>query len=180
MRRISGVALVAALILAFADGGVAQRSTTLRVQATALDEVRVWDGYVTQQARSGALRVRRVDRDPSLPGRTLERLAQFHDGVPVWGAEVVRDSEQGVPHAIFGSLASDVTVWTDPALDRRAALAAVATLAGPAGRILRQPELVVLPLDTGGHALAYTAVLSIENGVVRVFIDARDGGELRR
>lgn len=179
MKRI-GVVLVAVFIVASGDGGVAQRSATLRVQATSLDDVRRWDGYVTQQARNGALRVRRVDRDPALPNRTLERLAQFHEGVPVWGAEVVRDSERGVPYAIFGAVASDLTLSTQPALDRRAAVSTVAALAGTTGRILRQPELVILPLAAGGHALAYTAVLALENGVFRIFIDAHDGTELMR
>lgn len=159
---------------------MAQRSTTQRVQATGLGDLRQWDSYVTRQSRSGALRLRRVERDPALPNRTLERLAQLHEDVPVWGAEVVRDSEQGVPHAIFGALASDLTLSTAPALDRRAALAEAARLAGPAGRIMRQPELVILPLDAGGHALAYTAVLSLASGVFRVFVDAHDGAELLR
>jgi hypothetical protein len=39
--------------------------------------------------------------------RTIERLQQFHRGVPIWGAEVVRDSERGVPLSMFGVLSPD-------------------------------------------------------------------------
>jgi hypothetical protein len=56
--------------------------------------------------------VRSAVRDPALPSRILERLQQFHNGVPIWGAEVVRDSDRGVVVAMFGELSPDLTLST--------------------------------------------------------------------
>jgi hypothetical protein len=75
MRRLAFVSLsVVPLVLAAQIIGTAQRSAPLQVQATSAADLRTWDVYITQRVRSGDLRVRKVDRDPLLPSRTIERL----------------------------------------------------------------------------------------------------------
>jgi bacillolysin len=180
MRRTLGALVAAAaLVVALQDGGTAQRTSTLHVRSTALNELRAWDRYVTQESRSGSLRVRLIDRDPALPARTVERYEQLHRGVRVWGAEIVRDSEQGVPHSIFGMVAQDLTLSIEPGLHAPEAGERLRALGG-AGAALRAPELVILPLDSGEHRLAYTAIVSNEMTVMRAFVDAHTGGELLR
>ncbi len=153
----------------------------LSIQATAVAELRTWDAFVTAESRSGDLRLRSVVRDPLLPAREVERFDQFHNGVRIWGADVVRDSERGVPQSIFGDLASpDLQLSTDPALSVDDARAALLRLGGADALLLVQPEIVISRLDSGEYRLAYEAAVSGDSDVSRVFIDAHSGSELMR
>ena len=82
-----------------------------------LFELRQADAMVTQLSRNGGLRQRRpITNDPQLPGRTHERLRQYHDGVPIFGAEVTRQTENGMTVSVFGTLHTSVTLDTTPVL----------------------------------------------------------------
>jgi thermolysin len=178
MKRVMAIGAAATALFLWLEVGSAQQASTLRFHATAAADLRPWDQYVTAQERAGTLRVRRVVQDPSLPARTIERLQQYHEGVPVWGAEVVRDSDRGVPTSIFGELSAAPDAETRPALTREAA---TERLSGSAGATLLRPvALVVLRLESGEHRLAYTSVVSRDNQVDRVFVDAGSGVELLR
>ena len=96
-RRIAATLVAASTIFLFHERSVAQQPTTLRVHATGIAELRTWDGYVTRDAQEGSLRLRRIDRDPAMPSHAIERFEQSHRGVRIWGAEIVRDSDRGVP-----------------------------------------------------------------------------------
>ena len=157
----------------------AQQSSVLRISAVSNQELREWDAYVTQNERSGELRVRSVDRDPSLPSHTVERLQQYHEGIPVWGADVVRDSDGGVTQSIFGALSPDFVLSTQPALSVEAATERILAL-GNSAVLLRPAELVILRLDSGEHRLVYTAPVADRNAVDRVFVDANAGNEVAR
>jgi thermolysin len=173
-------AAVAVLALSvFLDVGSAQQTPVLRFSASGSD-VRTWDQFVTARERAGDLRVSQVAQDPSLPSRTIERLQQFYQGVPVWGAEVVRDSERGVPVSMYGELSVRPDVDTQPVLAAEAASRLMLSRAGTDAALMRPMALVVLMLDTGEHRLAYTSVVAGGDRVHRVFIDARSGGELER
>ncbi len=153
----------------------------LHIQATSAEELRTWDTYVTQLERAGALRVRTSGRDPDLPSRLVERLDQFHQGVRIWGADIVRDSERGIPLSMFGVLAPDLSLSIEPSLSSTAAVQALTRSGGSGAALLGTPELVVLPLDSGDYRLAYTAVVAAEvSEVDRVFVDAQTGLELMR
>lgn len=188
MKRVAAAACVAACIwFAAQDGSSAQQSGGLQpssdpitIHATTLAELRTWDTFVVDAARSGGLRVRSVERDPALPARTVERFEQFHQGVRVWGAEIVRDSERGVPLSIFGEISPDLTLAVEPSLGDAAAREALVSVAGNAPSLLTAPELVILQLGNGDHRLAYTAVVSGNRDVIRAFIDAQTGAELMR
>ena len=181
MRRAASaaVALSAALFL-LADRGSAQLAPIARIHATAAAELRSWDSYVSEATRSGDLRVRRIVRDPLVPAHTMERLQQFHDGVRVWGAEVVRDSERGVVNWVFGSLVPEIGIPVEPRLSRVQARERFLELAGPPARVMREPELVVVPLASGEYRLAFTTAVARRNAVVRIFVDAQTGAELLR
>jgi len=155
-------------------------SGAISVRATTVSELRAWDAFVTASDRSGALRLRSVQRDPLLPARVVERYDQFHSGVRIWGADIVRDSERGVPHSIFGMLSPTLTLSVEPSLTGSAAREALLLVGGFESSLLAEPELVVLRLDSGNHRLTYTAVVSGEGDVNRAFIDAQTGGELMR
>src|SRR4030095_15900766 len=120
MKRVMAMLLAASALLISLDVGSAQQAPTLRFNATGND-LRVWDQFVTAQERAGALRVAQVVQDPSVPSRTVERLQQYYQGVPVWGAEVVRDSDRGVPVSIFGDISTQPELDTPPGITHEAA-----------------------------------------------------------
>jgi len=175
---LAAILVVFSATLAFGPAR-AQQQTVLQIQATTVDALREWDAYVTQRERTGRLRVVKTEQDPLLPARTIERLQQYHQGVPIWGAEVVRDSESGVSLSIFGALSPDLTLGVVPALSPQEGRAALlATLDGAS--LLSQPALVIVRLDSGEHRLAYMGVVAGGIQVVRVFVDADNGSELLR
>lgn len=135
---------------------------------------------MTQRERAGELRLRSVVSDPALPARSVERFDQYHRGVRIWGADIVRDSERGVPRSIFGEIAPDLTLSVEPSLDAQGARRALLRAGTTDAALLTEPELVVLPLDNGSHRLAYTAAVSSGGAVVRAFVDASTGAELLR
>ena len=179
MKRVTGIAIAAAALFLSLQIGSAQQASSLRFNATTADDLRTWDQYVTAQERSGTLRVIQVEQDPSLPSRTIERMQQYHQGIPVWGAEVVRDLAGGVPVSIFGDVLAPFTLDTTPVVTADAArqtfLSSVAS-----ATLLRPVNLVVFRLQTGEPRLAYMSVVAGTNEVSRVFIDAGSGAELQR
>jgi Zn-dependent metalloprotease len=178
MKRVMALGAAVAALFVWLEVGAAQQASSLKFNATTANDLRSWDQFVTAQERAGALRVSQVTRDPSLPARTVERLQQYHQGLRVWGAEVVRDSDRGVPVSIFGDLAMPPDIDTQPALTREAATQRLSATSG--ATLLRPVELVMLRRETGEHRLAYTSVVSSNNQVDRVFLDASSGAELLR
>jgi bacillolysin len=156
------------------------RVASLRITATSSADLRRWDSYVRQRLGTGELRTRRVDRDPAMPQRTLERLQAYHRGVPVWGSEVVRDSQAGVPVAIFGEMAADFAIDTQPQLTAREAERRLLAPGGAEATLLKGVELTIVRHETSEPFLAYTAVVSADGEINRVFLDANDGSELMR
>jgi thermolysin len=180
MKRTTAVAAAIAATLTFSlVVGRAQQPSIVQIRATTGNELRTWDGWVTQALRTGELRTSRVDRDPLLPTRAIERLQQYHNGVPIWGSQIVRDSSNGVAQSIFGEASPALTIGTEPALQADAINGRFAALAGPEGKVLRAPSLTILRLDSGEHRLAYQAVVT-NKGVFRIFLDAQTGSELLR
>ena len=183
MKRLIRAAAVAAAISVFSLLGTAQQTaTTHTIAATTVRELRVWDSFVTSALRTGALRTTSRLSDPAVRSRVIERFAQFHDGVRVWGSDLVRDSDDGgLAQSIFGELVSNLTVATTPTLTALEAEAAMAVLAAPGGVVLERAELVLAPLDSGEYRLSYTTVVAGESTLpVRIFIDAHTGVELIR
>ena len=109
MNRLTAAVLAGAAFVLWMDVGSAQQpSSRLRIAATTINDLRAWDQTVTAQLRTGDLRVMSVDQDPSMPTRRVERMQQYYQGVPIFGAQIVRDSESGVAQSIFGEPMMDV------------------------------------------------------------------------
>jgi thermolysin len=179
VRRALPCVLSVVVAVTWLESGSAQQTTRLRFAATTGDELRAVERYVTSLERAGELQISQISRDPSFPSRAVERLQQYHRGVPVWGADVVRDTERGVPESIFGSLVPPLTIGTDPGLTAAQADERLLQSVGADRALLRRSELVVLPLDEGAR-LAYGGVASGSDGIFRVFVDARSGDEILR
>ena len=180
MTRLTAVVVAAAALFFSIDVGVAQQPSMVRIAATTVNDLRTWDGFVTAGLRSGNLRARSVEQDPSLPARRVERLQQYYQGVPIFGAQVVRDSDAGVAQSVFGEIPQAFTLDTRPGLAGAAAERAIIVAAGGRGTLLRRIELTILPMAGGEPRLAYTTVVSVSGSVFRIFIDATTGAELLR
>jgi bacillolysin len=180
MKREMALAVAAMALFVSLDVGSAQQGSRLRFNATTGGDLRTWDQFVTAQERAGALRVRQVSQDPSLPSRTVERMQQYYQGVPVWGAEVVRDWDRGVPVSIFGDVSTQSDLDTQPGITAEAAERLLLSRAASGATLLRPVTLVLLLRDAGSPNLAYTSVVASANQVFRVFVDARTGVELLR
>jgi Zn-dependent metalloprotease len=180
MKRVMALGVAAVGLFVWLEVGAAQQASMVSFNATSATDLRNWDQFVTVQERAGTLRVIQIERDPSLPVRTVERLQQYHQGVPVWGAEVVRDSDGGVPISIFGELSAAFTLDTQPGLTPALAGQTILSRAPSGAALLRPVDLVVLRVGSGEHHLAYTSVVSGGNRVNRVFVDAISGAELSR
>ena len=179
-RSLGGVLIAALVLIASHRTGSAQQAGILHVKATTAADLRQWDAYVTARERAGSLRLTSARRDPALPSRTVQRLQQFHNGVPIWGANLVRDLDGGVVVSMFGELSPDLTISTTAALSADDAAARIQRDAGADATLLRAPELTILRRQSGDARLAYQAVVSQPRNVWRVFVDANTGGELLR
>jgi thermolysin len=163
-------------------------SQTLRpartVWASEPSEVPAMAQRVDSMLRTGALVPARTQRDGQFPGRVHERLNQFHDGVRVFGGQIVWQKEAGQVLSVTGNVYDDVDVDVDtrPALSPDDAARRALALAAPGSRVAGRIELVVLPLSDR-LVLAYYLHLRGSRGrasLDAVFVDARSGGILLR
>lgn len=148
----------------------------LRVAAASGAALEGWAGRVDDLVAARDLVARQVREDTMFPGRRHERLAQLHQGVPVFGGELVRQSDDAGTLSVFGTLYEGIEVATTPGLSLAQAEARVAARGGrPFGR-RGGPELVVLPLGEG-YTLAYRvrAFFAEPMDVRQVFLDAASG-----
>jgi thermolysin len=181
MNRVTAAVLAGAAFVLWMDVGSAQQpSSRVRIAATTINELRAWDQTVTAQLRTGDLRVMSVDQDPSMPTRRVERMQQYYQDVPIFGAQIVRDSESGVAQSIFGEVPQALSLDTSPVLTAAAAETETLRRSGSGALMLRRPELVILAETPIGPRLAYMLVVSAKPAVDRVFVDAVTGAELLR
>ena len=151
------------------------------VAPATVSDVRLWDAELTRMQRSGTLRLVRAREDAVLRGRRHERFAQSIGGVPIVGGEVTRQTENGVPVSMLGTLYRGGDLETTPRLTADAARRVM--LAQPrAVTILGQPALVILPLDIipsnpigSGLRLAYRVVTAFPDDILVSFVDAANG-----
>jgi bacillolysin len=153
----------------------ASRSLTIAATSDAFSQLREWDRRVDQMTRSGELRLRESRDDSLVPGRRHERFDQFHRGIPVWGADVARQTERGLTISLFGILYDGVTIATEPTLSAEDARDTAASLAGGVEIGGPLPRLFVLPLEDGSYALAYKCQAITADSASVYFIDAHDG-----
>jgi thermolysin len=123
--------------------------------------------------RAGRLVPLRTERDGQIQGRTHERLNQYHDGVRVFGGQIVWQKEGARVLSVTGSLYDGIDVGARPSLTADAAVEK-ALEGTPSGRLVGRTELVVLPLAER-YVLAYFFHLRGRDRLDAVFVDAGTG-----
>ena len=78
-----------------------------------------WSARVDRLVGSRELVSRQVREDTMIPGRTHERLVQLHRGLPVFGAEIARQSDAAGTLSVFGTLYEGIDVEVAPGLSPR-------------------------------------------------------------
>jgi bacillolysin len=152
-----------------------------RVEASSGAALREWSGQVDRLLASGDLAVRRTRDDTMIPGRRHERLAQLHRGVPVFGGELVRQTDASGTLTVFGTFYDGIDVDVVPRLSPGEIEARLAARGGRPFGSRGGPELVVLPLEGGGYRLVYRVRAFFEESldVRQSFLDAATGEVLR-
>ena len=172
-RRIpAGVTLI---LLLGCLPAAAQPDGHLTVAAVDASTLRDWDRIVDLESRTGGLRRYAAQPNHYLRDRQSERFAQYHEGVPVYGADLIRQTEAGVTTAILGTVFTGIDVDTTPGLTPAEAAAVFDGMSAPPFGLVGAPRLWVLPRGGGGYTLAYEGVLS---SFRNVFIDAGTGETL--
>jgi thermolysin len=149
------------------------------VWATDAAEVPALARDVDAMVAAGRLRLHRTQLDGQIPGRTHERLNQYHEGVRVFGGQLVWQKDGGQVLSITGSLYEGVQVETSASLGADDAARLALSTAGQGSRLAGSTELVILPLQDR-FVLAYYLHLREADAVEAVFLDARTGAVVLR
>jgi len=172
---MSSKALIVLTFLAVPGAAQAARVETVQLSSRDAATLSAWDSRVEALLATGSLRLRRTWVDTLLPGRTHERLGQLHRGVPVFGAELVRQREGGITRSLFGTLHEGITLDPVPRLAVSEAVAIAEAEAGAASGPRFRPELLVLPMADGSYALTYRVRVFTGGDLLALFVDAHDG-----
>ena len=173
--RLRVPAAATLLLLLGCLSAAAQPGDFRTVAAVDASSLRDWDDTVDLEVRTGGLRRYETRPNLYLPDRRSERFAQYHEGVPVYGADLIRQTEAGLATAILGTLFTGIDVDTTPGLSPAEARAAFYAMSAPPFGLVGEPSLWVLPLGDGEYALAWRGTLSSFRDV---FIDAGTGETL--
>jgi bacillolysin len=170
------LAAVTALFSLLAVGRPASQSQVraLTVAPATLAAVREWDATVNRMVRAHELEVRRTRSDTLLPGRTIEQLDQYYQGVRVWGGSVSRQLIGSQAVSVFGQLYADIAVDVVPTLTQDEAKAAVERIGGAELGPDRLPELVILPTENAFRLVWVGEIATIADSL-RIFLDANTG-----
>jgi thermolysin len=174
-RALALLAVLAAALLDPAHPSAQAGATRRAVTASDTRDLRAWDAQIARMVRDGQLRSRGDEADLLLAGRTHERLDQYHQGVRVFGGEVVRQADAGQTVSLLGLVYAGIHLDVEPALGPQDAAGIVAALTGSTPGPGFDPELVVLPKDDGGYALAYRLRVLTADDLIVFFVDAGTG-----
>ena len=174
-RALVILAVLSAALLFPAHPSAQAGASRHAVAASDAREARAWDVQITRMLRDGQLRSRGEEADLLIEGRSHERLDQYHQGVKVFGGELVRQADGGQTVSVFGLVYTGIHVDPEPVISARDAAAIAAEITGAVAGPELAPELVVLPTDEGDYVLAYRLRVLTAEDLTVFFIDARTG-----
>jgi bacillolysin len=158
----------------------AARGRLLTIAPDSMTTTRDWAALVDGMARTQELRVRLERNDALVAGRRLEQLAQYHEGIRVWGGDVARQLDEAGAVSVFGTLYQGIDLDVTPRISHDAAVERFRTFGGPLVSAGTDLDLVILPIEDGRFRLAWVGQVMTRRDLVRFFIDANSGELLRR
>jgi bacillolysin len=125
---------------------------------------------------AGDLGLTTLHDDTMIAGRLLERLGQFHNGLPVFGGQILRQMDGRTIVSVTGRLyeAFDVDVTASISSQRANELAVAA--AGAGANVRGETVLGILPVENG-YRLVYRMLVLSDWSIREVYVDA-DSGEI--
>ena len=98
------LALASAALTAQEPAAPATAPGPRAVYAATPAELRAWDTTIDQMVRARQLVVLYSQADPTIEGRRHETLAQYFQGIPVFGGSLSRQTARGATVSIIGTL----------------------------------------------------------------------------
>ena len=131
--------LTGAALAAQTPAGQLRRPGLVAVHATTPIDLREWDTRINQMVGGNQLVVLSARTDPDISFRTHESLAQYHQGIPVYGASLSRQTAQGASVSIIGTVFENVSVDSSTAMSASQIVRGLAEAVGaqPAGDVPR-------------------------------------------
>jgi Zn-dependent metalloprotease len=174
------VGIVLALVIGLAVFSVSVKTQDgargpLRLAVSSARDLRDWDSRLTRMERDGELVLRKSEQDTMLPGRRHEHLVQTYHGVPIFGADVTRQSERGIALSVYGTLYGDLGLDVAPTIAPEVAAGTFEEQTGVELSPASAPRLMVLPRDDGTFVLAYRVSQFTGSELPVIFVNARSG-----
>jgi bacillolysin len=133
-----------------------------------------WDARIRSLEGAGTLQRAAVHEDTVAPGWQHERLQQYHRGLRVFGAQLIRHSGPGSIVTVNGRFRDKLDVNTTAGIGPVQAFLAAEASAGAGGRGVGEAERVVYLADDG-PVLAYMLHVRARADLLLYFIDAHSG-----
>ena len=169
------LAVVGAIAVMPATAHLQRAMSPTRMVLTSAVSARDFDRRAVRAERDGNLRARSTVPLEVLPGHHVTRLDQLYRGVPVWGGEVVRETDgSGITVSILSNLYDGLDLDVEPRMPAASAKERIEKLGGAALGPDRIPKLVIYPSAVGVR-LAYTERVASISDLRRFFIDANTG-----
>ncbi|HEY1304562.1 MAG TPA: M4 family metallopeptidase [Vicinamibacterales bacterium] len=166
--------VASAALVAQAPVVPAPQPGAVTVYAASPNDLRQWDRTIDGMVRGRELIVMSSRADPDIESRQHESLAQYYQGVPVFGGTLTRQTAQGLTVSILGTVYEGISIDTTPALSPDQVVLALADVSG--GRLVGDvPALLIFPTVDGRYRLAYRATMSDAKTYI---VDAASGSVL--
>jgi bacillolysin len=135
--------------------------------------LREWSSRIDTMRRSGDLRLRTARDDLLVRGRRHDRYDQYYRGVRVFGADVAQQLNGGQVVSMFGNLYENIAIDPSPTVSPARAREIAAERAGVELSPSLEPELVILPRESGDYTLTWRLRAAGSSDIRQYFIDAR-------
>lgn len=120
-----------------------------------------------------------VLREGDIDGSRVVRLSQEHQGIPVFGGEIVVVQRGDTLTNLSGATGTEITVDTTPALTYEQAVAQAATTSGQTLQAEDDGTLFIFD-SAGTFHLAWIGQVVADGALARIVLDADDGAILAR
>ncbi|GEM_PF-596093 len=134
-------------------------------------ELRKVDALIEDMITAGELVLEATHVDTQISGRKHEGFVQSFQGIPVYGANIARQTDRGETISIFGSIHTGIDINPNPLFSVSDLVALRDKNISLAPRQPIQPLKIVRRLD-GSYSLAYELT---GDDAVSYFMDAHDG-----
>jgi thermolysin len=126
---------------------------------------------------SGELNISRLNDDRLIPGRAIERLGQYYEGLPVFGGHVVRQMDGRAVVSVTGRLYESLALDVNPSISPERAGAIAVAAVGSGANIRGDATLGILPVENG-YRLVYRMKVSSDWAIRDVYVAADSGDVL--